>query len=375
MTPLVLLSRLLRPAGGGVHLVSTGLAEQRALQRRLYGVATDDEVAAAHRRALSRIASARLVILGVPSDTGAGLVRGSNLTPLELRRALLDADPAWPAWLSERGVVDAGDVFVVPQLLDDAMLSEAQLARCRAALYPDLPGTDLPVSPLTAEAAVLSAIRALNPNAVPLVLGGDHSVAGPLARSLAESRTDRWGIVHIDAHTDLLPERLGIRDCFATWAYHANERLGRDGRLVQVGIRASARDRAHWERTLGVRQLWADECRRAPEPAIDAVVTQLAERGVTSVYLSNDIDGTDAAEAPSTGTPEPGGLPPVFVHRLIRRLGEEFRLVAADLVEVAPAIERTPGDAARTLAVAAGYLRETVAALFRENGASRERAR
>ena len=362
MDPLALLARLLRPAGGGVHLVSTGLAERRALQRRLYGVATDDEVAAAHRRALARIATARVVILGVPSDTGAGFVRGSNLAPLALRRALLEADPSWPAWLEARGVVDAGDVFVVPQLLDDDMLSAAQLARCRATLYPDLPGTDLPVSPLSAEAAALAAIWALNPDAVPLVLGGDHSVAGPLARALAAGRTDRWGNVHVDAHTDLLAERLGIRDCFATWAYHANERFGRDGRLVQVGLRASAHDRAHWEGTLGVRQLWADECRTAPDRAIEAVVAQLRERGVTAVYLSHDIDGTDAAEAPSTGTPEPGGLPAPFVRRLIRRVGEEFRLVAADLVEVAPAIERAPGDAARTLEVAAGYLRETLAA-------------
>lgn len=366
MEPLELLHRILRPAGGGVHLVSTGLAERQALQRALYGVATDDEVAAAHRRALARIPGARAVLLGVPSDTGAGFVRGSNLAPLALRRALLEADPSWPAWLEANGIVDAGDVFVVPQLLDDEMLSAAQLARSRAALYPDLPAARaaaLPVAPLSAEAAALGAIHVLNPAAVPVVVGGDHSVAGPLARALAETRTDRWGIVHVDAHTDLLAERLGVVDCFATWAYHANERFGRDGRLVQVGLRASRHDRGHWEDALGVRQLWANECRNAPERAIEAVVAQLRSRGVEAVYLSNDIDGTDAAEAPATGTPEPGGLPAAFVHALIRRLGAEFRLVAADLVEVAPSVERAPGDAARTLAVAAGYLRETLRAV------------
>jgi agmatinase len=361
--PLDLLGRVLRPAGGGLHLVSTGLAEQRGLERRLYGVATDGEVAAAHRRALARIASARAVILGVPSDTGAGFVRGSNLAPRELRRALLEREPGWPAWLEAHGVVDAGDVFVVPQLLEDEMLSAAQLARTRAALYPDLPAdaaAALPASPLTAEARALTAIHALNPAAVPIVLGGDHSVAGPLARVLAETRADRWAIVQLDAHTDLLAERLGVRDCFATWAFHANERFGRDGRLVQVGLRASRHDRGHWEAALGVRQLWADECRASPERAVETVVEHLRGRGVTGVYLSNDIDGTDAALAPATGTPEPNGLPPSFVHRLIRRLGEEFRLVAADLVEVAPPLERAPGDAERTLAVAAGYLHETL---------------
>jgi guanidinobutyrase len=365
MEPLALLARLLRPAGGGIHLVSTGLAERRALQRQLYGVATDGEVADAHRRDLARIATARAVILGVPSDTGAGFVRGSNLSPLALRRALVAANPALPAWLEAHGVVDAGDVFVVPQLLEDEMVAPAQLARCRAALYPDLPAeeaADLPVSPLTAEARALAALHALNPTAVPVILGGDHSVAGPVARHLAETRAGRWGIVQLDAHTDLLAERLGIRDCFATWAYHANERFGRDGRLVQVGLRASAHHRAHWEQTLGVRQFWAEECRAAPERAIEEVVGHLRERGVTAVYLSNDIDATDAAEAPATGTPEPDGLPESFVRELIRRLGAEFRLVAADLVEVAPALERHPGDGARTLAVAGRYLVETLAA-------------
>jgi guanidinobutyrase len=363
MEPLALLARLLRPAGGGVHLVSTGLAERRTLQRQLYGVATDDGVAQAHRRDLARIAGARAVILGVPSDTGAGFVRGSNLAPLELRRALLAANPGWPSWLEAHGIVDAGDVFVVPQLLEDEMLAPAQLARCRAALYPDLPAAEaasLPVSPLTAEARALGAIHALNPTAVPVILGGDHSVAGPLARHLAETCTERWGIVQLDAHTDLLPERLGIRDCFATWAYHANERFGRDGRLVQVGLRASAHDRAHWEGTLGVRQFWAEECRAAPERAIEGVIGHLRERGVTALYLSHDIDGTDAAEAPATGTPEPDGLPEAFVRGLIDRLAGEFRLVAADLVEVAPAVERRPGDAARTLALAARYLAATL---------------
>ena len=368
MDPLALLARILRPAGLGLHLVSTGLAEQRALVRRLHRAGSDEEVAAAHRRALDRIATARAVIVGVPSDTGAGFIRGSNLAPLALRRTLLEADPAWPAWLEAHGVVDAGDVFVVPQLLDDEMLATAQLERCRAALYPDLPAAEaaaLPVAPLTALARALAAIHAVNPGAAPVVLGGDHSVAGPVARHLAETRTDRWGIVQLDAHTDLLAERLGVRDCFATWAYHANERLGRDGRLVQVGIRASARDRRHWEGTLGVRQLWADECRSDPAGAIETVVTQLREREVTAVYLSNDIDGTDGAVAPATGTPEPGGLSREFVRELIRRLGAEFALAAADLVEVAPAIERAPGDGARTLEVAADYLRDTLAPLLR----------
>src|SRR6185436_14910747 len=100
--------------------------------------------------------------------------------------------------------------------------------------------------------------------------------------------------------------------------------LGRDGRLVQVGTRASRHDRGHWESSLGVRQLWAEECRRDPGGSIDRIVSHLRERAVTGVYFSNDIDGTDSAHADATGTPEPDGLMPEFVVELVRRLGKEI---------------------------------------------------
>ena len=89
----------------------------------------------------------------------------------------------------------------------------------------------------------------------------------------------RWAIVHVDAHTDLLPERLGVRLCFATWAYHANELLGRGGRLVQVGVRASSRSKQHWESTLGVRQFWAEEVRARGDAVIDDVIAHLRALG------------------------------------------------------------------------------------------------
>src|SRR6188472_686927 len=79
------------------------------------------------------------------------------------------------------------------------------------------------------------------------------------AAALARARTRRLGapqlsIVQPDAHTDLLPDRLGIPICFATWSYHANELIGRQGRMVQVGTRASRFPREYWESRLDVRQ-------------------------------------------------------------------------------------------------------------------------
>jgi len=367
MTPLEKLALLLRPAGGGLYLVSTGREEQLALQRRLYGAQSDGEVQAKFLEALGRIQTARAVILGVPSDVGAGFQRGANLGPQAIRTALLEADPLFPEKAKSLGVVDIGDVFVVPQLLHDDMLSEAQRGASLRAVYPGVPDDlrrALPVSPLSIEERALDLVFQLNPRAAPIVLGGDHSTAWPVASALSRVRKDRWGIVQPDAHTDLLAERLGVKYCFATWSYHANELLGRGGRMVQVGIRATRFDRGHWESTLGVRQFWADECRARPSETIDAVIAHLRAAGVTSVYFSNDIDGTDEAYADATGTPEPSGLEPDFVVELIRRLGQEIGIIAGDVMEVAPRLLPRPDSGARTVALAVRYLRETISAVL-----------
>jgi guanidinobutyrase len=194
------------------------------------------------------------------------------------------------------------------------------------------------------------------------MLGGDHSVAWPVVAALARHVSEPWAIVHADAHTDLLPERLGVRICFATWAYHANELLGRGGRLVQVGVRASSRSKQHWESTLGVRQFWAAEARERGGAVVDEVLAHLRTLGVRRVYLSNDIDATDGGDAPSTGAPEADGLSPEFVRTLIARVGAEFPLLGADVVEVAPPIGSAE-DARRTADVAASYMRASLAAL------------
>jgi len=125
------LARMLRPAGGGIHTVSTGRETQARVQLELYGT---DDPNAIQREFLERIEAlgdARLVLLGVPSDNGAGYARGASFGPQELRRAVMQSDSAFYA---RDDVLDIGDVFTVPQLLEDGMLSEAQLGRARRAL-------------------------------------------------------------------------------------------------------------------------------------------------------------------------------------------------------------------------------------------------
>jgi agmatinase len=358
--PRAELAAMLRPAGGGLYVVSTGRAQQLEVQRQLYGVADEAAIQQAFVGALDRVATAKAVILGVPSDVGAGYRRGASFGPQAIRAGLMARESDLRGWMDRHGVVDVGDVFVVPQLLHDDMCSPAQLAASRVAIYagvaPGLAAT-LPVSPLSIEERALACLYAINPKIIPIVLGGDHSVAWPVSANLAANRKDRWGIVQPDAHTDLLAERLGVKYCFATWSYHANELLGRDGRLVQVGVRASRYDRGHWEGGLGVRQFWAEEIRRAPEAALDGVMAHLRGLGVQSVYFSNDIDGTDDEWATATGTPEAGGLEPDWVMALVDRLGREIGFCAADCVEVAPPLGPTAAATEVTVQLAARYVR------------------
>ncbi|OGQ24604.1 MAG: arginase [Deltaproteobacteria bacterium RBG_16_71_12] len=363
MSPLDELKLLLRPAGGGLYLVSTGRADQQALQRRFYAVDSDEDVTRAFHEVLACIADAKVVMLGIPSDVGAGFRRGANLGPQAIRTELLAKTPEWATDNLQRGVIDIGDVFVVPQLLEDEMLAEAQLQRTRRALYPDVPEAEraaLPCSPLSIAERALTLVQRINPRAKPLVLGGDHSVAWPVVKALFDGGK-RFAVVQADAHTDLLEERLGIRTCFATWTWRANELLGRSGRVLQVGIRATRFPKEHWEGTLGVRQWWARDVRRDPDAALRELLA--AARGLgTPVYLSNDIDGTDAADADATGTPEPDGLAADWLCTLIDELGRAPGLIGADLVEVAPLLGKDGGR--RTLEVGARYLRHTVDALL-----------
>lgn len=343
--------------------MSTGRAEQQALQRRFYAADSEEDVTDRFLQTLERVSEARVLVLGVPSDVGAGFRRGANLGPAAIRSALLEAEPNWNEHCRERGVVDVGDVFVVPQLLDDAMLSAEQRERCRAALYPEVSAErrgSLPVSPLSIAERAFSLLLERAPTAKLFVLGGDHSCAWPAVKALHDAGR-RFCLVQPDAHTDLLPERLGIRMCFATWTFHANELLGRNQRVIQVGVRASQRPREHWERTLGVRQLWADEIASDPERALDAVLEAVKATGLPA-YFSNDIDGTDASVADACGTPEPDGLDPSWVRELIARLGREVGLVGADIMEVAPLLGQDGGRA--TVQLAADYTRRSVDALL-----------
>ena len=358
------LALYLRPPGQGIYAVSTGREQLLAQTAAYLGPGWSSQ--ASWREQLARVVDAEIALLAIPSDTGAGIVRGAARGPEAIRAALGRAP-----------VLDLGDVLAIPQLLSEDMLSSAQRVRSQDALWPELPEAArrrYPVSPMGMAERARRLLLALNPDLRLMTLGGDHTVSWPVLAPLLDSPggAQGLGIVHFDAHTDLLPERLGVTHCFATWAYHANAALGGGQRLIQLGIRASARSREHWQRELDVRQIWAEQARAlSPDELAEAVIAHLRSVAVERVYISNDLDGTDAHWAAACGTPEPGGLSPDQVSAVIAAVGQAFPVIGADLVELAPGLSLDATAADRSIATSARYVRDTLGAL----AGSRPRAR
>ena len=143
LTPLDRLHLLLRPPGRGIPIIATGSGYAAPLLHSQYGSHEISNVAAAWKKSLEGIVDTRTILLGIPSDTGAGMIRGSSFGPLGIRYAYLHLQDA-----CGEGLLDAGDVICVPQLLHDDMLNPSQIAAVQLALF----GTTdepLPVSPLS----------------------------------------------------------------------------------------------------------------------------------------------------------------------------------------------------------------------------------
>lgn len=173
--------------------------------------------------------------------------------------------------------------------------------------------------------------------AVPLSVGGDHSVSWPILRGMASAGGGPVGMVHIDAHADTGDDYLGSR-------FHHGapfRRAVEDGvldpkRTIQIGIRGHANvPGGLWgfSEESGMRVMPMDELhdrgwRWAVEEAWRVI-------GDGPAYLSFDIDSLDPVFAPGTGTPEAGGLTSLEALRILRGL-TGLRFVGGDLVEVSP---------------------------------------
>lgn len=339
--PLLQLSLLCAPFG--VKVVSTGTSEVGKFLAARYGENVQD----AFERNLQQIATAKVVILGAPNDTGAGFLRGSKLGPLALRKYFLEN--GWYGNWDRHGVVDIGDSREHPLCQHDSMLQPWVLEAIRKERWPSYEHLDLPVSTHSVLERVLDCIYALNPKVRILLLGGDHSLSLLPVQALVK-RKETFGILHFDAHTDLLASRDGMQHSYATWAYWANEAIGRGKKLIQVGIRTSGRTKEHWEHSLYIHQFWRDSATSAQ------IVQYFKDAGVDKLYISNDVDALDPQYVSATGTAEEGGLTPDYVREIIQACAREFTILGSDVMELAPSLgARISEEPARSVAIAAQF--------------------
>jgi agmatinase len=179
--------------------------------------------------------------------------------------------------------------------------------------------------------------------AIPLILGGDHSIAWPdiagIARHLGQGRVS---VIHFDAHADTGESQWGSLYGHGTPMRRLIESgAARGDRFLQVGLRGYWPEppTLAWMAEQGMR--WF-EMTEIVSRGLDAVLDEAAERAVDDcdgVFLSIDVDVVDPGMAPGTGTPEPGGLTSRQLLDSVRRLASTLPIVGVDVVEVAPAYD------------------------------------
>ncbi|MDD4229189.1 MAG: agmatinase [Aminobacterium sp.] len=175
----------------------------------------------------------------------------------------------------------------------------------------------------------------INDNAMPVVLGGDHSITLAELRAVAKKHGP-VAIIHFDSHSDLCDTVFGEKYNHGTPFRRAlEEGLIDAAHSIQLGMRGSLYDPNEHKiaAELGMKLIPAHKIR---EIGIDKVIEIALERiGDTPVFLTFDIDFVDPAYAPGTGTPEVGGFTSYESLHMVRQL-KDLNFVGMDLVEVAP---------------------------------------
>lgn len=208
-------------------------------------------------------------------------------------------------------VVDAGDANIVPSFAE----------RGHAMIYRKV-------------------LEVAETGAIPIILGGDHSITWPAATAIAEvRRPGSIGIVHFDAHADTAPDSWGQLASHGSPMRRLIESGAVRGRnFVQIGLRGywPPPDVLEWMREHELKVHFMTEIEERGSEAVIADAIAEALDGPDSIYLSLDIDVVDPGLAPGTGTPEPGGMLSRELLRAVRQIVGQVDLAAMDIVEVSP---------------------------------------
>ena len=282
---------------------------------------------------LDRLAGCDVGILGLPFDSGTSYRPGARFGPTAIRQAsrlLRPFNPAANVWpFAACQVADAGDLAITPFEISRAIRE-----------------VEAGVDGLLARSSKV------------LALGGDHTVALPMLRSL-HRRFGPIAVVHFDAHLDTWDTYFDAPVTHGTpFRRAAEEGLLKAGSCVHIGTRGplySAEDLTD-DTGLGFLAITSPQ---VGERGIADTLARVSERaGGAPVYVSVDIDVLDPAFAPGTGTPEPGGLSSRELLALLRGM-RQLNVVAGDVVEVSPAY-----DHAEITALAAAHVAYELLSLF-----------
>jgi arginase len=264
----------------------------------------------------------RVDVIGVPMDLGASR-RGVDMGPSAVRYANLQAQ------LQKLGVgelIDHGNLHVPIRESIKDIDSHAK--------YFDV------ISNVCDQLAALveASVRA---GGMPVVLGGDHSIAMGTLAGLTSARGSAPGLVWIDAHSDInSPESSpsGNVHGMPLWFALKNGYAMRE-RTVQIGLRDVDQSEKQLLRESGVRAFSMTDVDRLGMTRVMEEALAIAGADDGSIHVSFDMDGIDPSEAPGTGTPVKGGLSYREAHLAMEMLYESGQLGSIEMVEINPILD------------------------------------
>jgi len=184
-------------------------------------------------------------------------------------------------------------------------------------------------------------VTKVNPNMIPIVLGGDHSISFPSITGFANSK-GKVGIIQFDAHHDLRNLDDGGPSNGTPFRSLLENGVITGKQLVQIGIRNFSNARAYHEyaKKHGVTVYTMKDVReRQIKDIITESIEVLRKQGVTSIYISLDMDVLDQAFAPGCPAIGPGGMDSMTILDAIEFLGKEPLVQGMDIVEIDPTLD------------------------------------